>query len=149
MAKCGICGANTFWTGAKLWKADSWLCNHCIQKAGGFANAPLFGSLEEVKKAIENNTGTSLDNYLAEKDAALAAVQASQEQIRASMEKQQQDLKRTILENKAKGIPCCARCGSTAIATINRGYSITWGFLGSGQPVNVCQMCGHKFKPGR
>ncbi len=45
-------------------------------------------------------------------------------------------------------IPKCPKCGSTSIATINRGYSIVWGFLGSGKPVNVCQSCGHKFKPG-
>ena len=44
--------------------------------------------------------------------------------------------------------PKCPRCGSTSLATVNRGYSIVWGFLGSGTPMNVCQKCGHKFKPG-
>ena len=54
-----------------------------------------------------------------------------------------------ILEDEPKiKIPCCPKCGSTSIATINRGYSIIWGFLGSGTPMNVCQICGHKFKPG-
>lgn len=43
---------------------------------------------------------------------------------------------------------CCPRCGSESIATVNRGYSWFWGFLGSGTPMNVCQSCGHKFKPG-
>lgn len=47
-----------------------------------------------------------------------------------------------------RNIPKCPKCGATSIATINRGYSIVWGFLGSGKPVNVCQVCGHKFKPG-
>ena len=42
----------------------------------------------------------------------------------------------------------CPNCGSESIATINRGYSWFWGLLGSGKPVNVCQKCGHKFKPG-
>lgn len=45
--------------------------------------------------------------------------------------------------------PCCPKCGSTSIATVNRGYSIVWGFLGSGSPMNVCQACGYKYKPGR
>ncbi len=49
----------------------------------------------------------------------------------------------------SKGIPSCPKCGSTAIATINRGYSIMWGPIGSGKAVNVCQVCGHKFTPGR
>ncbi len=43
----------------------------------------------------------------------------------------------------------CPKCGSTQISTINRGYSLLWGFLGSGSPMNVCQQCGYKFKPGR
>ena len=43
----------------------------------------------------------------------------------------------------------CPRCGSSSIATINRGYSLFWGFLGSGSARNVCQSCGYKFKPGK
>lgn len=45
-------------------------------------------------------------------------------------------------------VPCCPKCKSTALATVNRGYSLFWGFIGSGTPMNVCQACGHKFKPG-
>ena len=47
-----------------------------------------------------------------------------------------------------RNVPKCPKCGAISIATINRGYSIVWGFLGSGKPVNVCQVCGHKFNPG-
>lgn len=43
----------------------------------------------------------------------------------------------------------CPKCGSTSIATTNRGYSFFTGFIGSGKPVNVCQRCGHKWKPGK
>ena len=45
--------------------------------------------------------------------------------------------------------PHCPRCGSTSIATTTRGYSFWTGFLGSGTPMNVCQNCGHKWKPGK
>ena len=41
----------------------------------------------------------------------------------------------------------CPKCGSTAIQTVNRGYSLMTGFLGSGSPRNVCQKCGYKWKP--
>lgn len=41
----------------------------------------------------------------------------------------------------------CPKCGSTAIVTTNRGFSIMTGFIGSGSPRNVCQNCGHKWKP--
>ena len=42
--------------------------------------------------------------------------------------------------------PRCPKCGSTSIATVNKGYSLLTGFLGSGNPMNVCQSCGHKWK---
>lgn len=38
----------------------------------------------------------------------------------------------------------CPKCNSTAIQTINRGYSFWTGFLGSDSPRNVCQKCGYK-----
>lgn len=43
----------------------------------------------------------------------------------------------------------CPKCGSTSIGTATRGYSFFTGFLGSGTPMNVCQRCGHKWKPGK
>lgn len=45
--------------------------------------------------------------------------------------------------------PKCPKCQSTSIATTNRGFSLITGFIGSGKPMNVCQNCGHKWKPGR
>lgn len=50
-------------------------------------------------------------------------------------------------KNTSKPVPTCPRCGSKSIATINRGYSLFFGFLGSGSPRNVCQVCGYKYKP--
>lgn len=41
----------------------------------------------------------------------------------------------------------CPKCNSENIQTLNRGYSILTGFIGSGSPRNVCQNCGHKWKP--
>jgi len=43
--------------------------------------------------------------------------------------------------------PKCPRCGSTAITAGQRGYSLLWGFLGSGNAVNRCSNCGNKWKP--
>lgn len=43
----------------------------------------------------------------------------------------------------------CPKCGSFSVATVNRGFNIVTGFLGSGSPRNVCQNCGHKWKPGK
>ena len=43
--------------------------------------------------------------------------------------------------------PKCPRCGSTSITAGQRGYSLIWGFIGSGNTVNRCSKCGHKWKP--
>lgn len=48
-----------------------------------------------------------------------------------------------------KKVPRCPKCGSTSIGTTTRGFSLVTGFIGSGKPMNVCQNCGHKWKPGR
>lgn len=45
--------------------------------------------------------------------------------------------------------PKCPHCGSTAITAGQRGYSLVWGLFGSGNTVNRCSNCGHKWKPGK
>ena len=50
-------------------------------------------------------------------------------------------------KEKEDNSPRCPKCGSTAIATVNRGFSIITGFIGSGSARNVCQKCGHKWDP--
>lgn len=41
----------------------------------------------------------------------------------------------------------CPRCSSDKITTSSRGYSLLWGFLGSGSTVNRCGNCGYTWKP--
>lgn len=41
----------------------------------------------------------------------------------------------------------CPNCNSDQIATSSRGYSLLWGFLGSGSTVNRCGNCGYTWKP--
>ena len=50
---------------------------------------------------------------------------------------------------KENDIPKCPQCGSTSITAGQRGYSLLTGFIGSGQTVNRCANCGHKWKPKR
>lgn len=51
------------------------------------------------------------------------------------------------LEKGQPDVPKCPKCGSTAIGVANRGYSLVWGFIGSGKSMNVCKNCGHKWSP--
>lgn len=41
----------------------------------------------------------------------------------------------------------CPKCNCTDIGVANRGYSLLWGFVGSGKSMNVCKKCGYKWKP--
>lgn len=41
----------------------------------------------------------------------------------------------------------CPKCNCTDIGVVNRGYSLIWGFIGSGKLMNVCKKCGYKWKP--
>lgn len=61
------------------------------------------------------------------------------------MKVQEQANTPTSTQNAVK----CPKCGSTSIATVNRGFSLLSGFVGSGKAMNVCQKCGYKWKPGR
>lgn len=70
-----------------------------------------------------------------------------EDEKRTAEAKEQARKRLEALDAKAKAAPRCPKCGSTYISTVNRGYSIVWGFIGSGNAMNVCQKCGHKWKP--
>lgn len=95
------------------------------------------------------------DYKLAKKDFELYKQKKQKEkeqqekQRKEKEEKQKQETMLRIKQSQYNSVPTCPRCGSHSIATINRGYSIVWGFIGSGKPMNVCQKCGHKWKPGQ
>lgn len=110
-------------------------------------------SEKEAKGMVENGNPITIDHL----DASTA--QALYEKLLDAMEKvldttnieiELVDTGESVIvpDRKKSLVPCCPKCGSTSIATVNRGFSIVWGFLGSGNPVNVCQACGNKFKPG-
>lgn len=56
---------------------------------------------------------------------------------------QQQEKNQRKTENKV----LCPKCGCSYIGVANRGYSLIWGFIGSGKSMNVCKKCGYKWKP--
>lgn len=61
----------------------------------------------------------------------------------------QQEKEQKKQQQETNDRPRCPKCGSTSIGTTTRGFSLVTGFIGSGKPMNVCQNCGHKWKPGR
>lgn len=65
--------------------------------------------------------------------------------LESEARKARQERERQLNINKIH----CPKCGSTSIGSTTRGYSLLTGFLGSGTPMNVCQKCGYKWKPGK
>lgn len=51
------------------------------------------------------------------------------------------------VKNTAATTLKCPKCGSTAVTTTTRGYSLMLGFIGSGKVINICGNCGNKWKP--
>ena len=100
-------------------------------------------------------TRESILNYsLSQKDfdsyrRQMQSIKAAEKRQQEAENCRQQEIQHKRAEYSKKGIPTCPKCGSPSIKTINRGYSIVWGFIGSGKPVNVCQNCGHKWEPGK
>lgn len=66
------------------------------------------------------------------------------QQARESLLKQ-----RATMSFNNSNTPKCPKCGSTAITTGERGFSLLTGFIGAGSTVNRCGNCGHKWKPKR
>lgn len=60
--------------------------------------------------------------------------------------KQEIEIK-NILKNNKDDTVRCPRCGSSAITTGQRGFSLVTGFLGSNKTVNRCGKCGYSWRP--
>lgn len=74
-------------------------------------------------------------------------IQASIEETKSIIDGRLTDDDVEKIYNKKYQPLTCPRCGSTAITTGSRGYSLVWGFAGSGKTVNRCGKCGYSWKP--
>lgn len=68
--------------------------------------------------------------------------------VQEQKRQQEQAAKEAQKIAQQKATVVCPRCGCTDIAVTNRGFSLVWGFIGSGTPMNVCRKCGRKWKVG-
>ena len=67
-----------------------------------------------------------------------------QREVKKQQKTQQQSQLSTLREPKLT----CPKCGSSNIAEGTKGFSLTTGFIGSGNFRYVCKNCGNKWKPG-
>lgn len=85
---------------------------------------------------IENNPGTAPQTYQIKKYTKDEETVAYKKLLSMNNNTHQ----------KAKNKIICPKCKSSTIATMSRGFSLLTGFIGSGNPRNVCQNCGYKWK---
>lgn len=108
----------------------------------------ILAKVAEAQAKRKKDLKLAKTNYQAYIDSEEEKTRLAQKQWSEAARKNEEIEKRKA-ECRQKGVPCCPKCGSSSIATINRGYSMVSGFIGSGKPVNVCQMCGYKWQIGK
>lgn len=98
-------------------------------------------SYEQAMQMLNNGPCTIVETESYE-EAARYAEELATWWINVHIVSGEKEVMLTSDRNKVK----CPRCMCTEISTISRGYSILWGFIGSGKPINVCKKCGYKWK---
>lgn len=89
----------------------------------------------EIKKAI-------FEKYIKDNP------QYSEEAVKNRKEKECINRRNSgVSMSAAKNTLKCPKCGSTAVSTGQRGFSLLTGFIGAGQTMNRCGKCGYKWKP--
>lgn len=124
----------------------------------------------DMCKQYANHTGVSLSEAKSKVDAFMKTKSFS-EKLALSAEHQQIGTKRgkaaareRIAENKANGIACCPKCGSTSLSANKKGFGIGKAVLGAALTGGIglaagnigakkvritCLNCGHQFWAGK
>ena len=122
------------------------ICHFCNK--GELVDSPLTYEEFDIIKTVSNYDRQFLEAMIKLKQEDIIEYQSRMSQFRVQYEQQQQQKQAQQQARQAQKTQIkCPRCGSTSIATVNRGFSFWTGFIGSGSPRNVCQKCGHKWKP--
>lgn len=120
-------------------------CNHETFDTKYTINDYLKGSLSVFKQKIIDEYASNSPEF--DEELAKKRQQKEFDDIHGSMTNEQKSVLQDMGAIPNKDVLKCPKCGSTAISTGARGFSIVTGFLGSGQTANRCGNCGYKWKP--
>ena len=115
----------------KMWGVDSSVSRTVIEKLPAV-----------VIRGVAKQTADEIQRLLNKEGCAISIIDSNEQTESYTMNQ----VKATGLYKKYQPLTC-PRCGSTAITTGSRGYSLVWGFAGSGKTVNRCGKCGYSWKP--
>lgn len=112
--------------------------------------------LSEAKNIVDNapsilaqdvslETAKNIQNKLDLLNVVTAIEQYHTKEESFSFEKEQEI--KQILDKHKEDVVRCPRCGSSAVTTGQRGFSLFTGFLGSNKTVNRCGNCGYSWQP--
>lgn len=126
--------------------------------------ASMFGK-DKIKaiKYVRDKTGCELKEAKAFIDHGYATMNHSPAQVLETTARVSKPIskKERIKENKANGVACCPKCGSTSLSANKKGFGVgraavgvftvgvlgaAAGGIGSGKVVVTCLNCGHRWK---
>lgn len=119
-------------------KPDFEICEHCGSK---IFKSPLTVEEYAYIDCIAEDDREFLDAMIELKQKDIIEFKTKIAQFKAQVDAQEER------KRQERNLPRCPKCGSTSIATVNKGYSFWTGFLGSNKTVNRCSNCGHTWKP--
>lgn len=137
------------------------ICRGCGDRLlAGARKCPTCGSKDLVELDRDDSAGIEAAKAQAGRAAAVRTTPVS-----ASMPLTKRgQAKQRITENRAAGVACCPKCGSTSLSANKKGFSLgkaaagafvagpvglVGGTLGANKLEVTCLNCGHKFKPGQ
>lgn len=133
--KCNISGEEYDFTSI-IELVDDGKCKDAFLELKKIPNLSIKNCVNIIE-FIENNPGTAPRTYQIKKYTKDEETVAYKKLLSINNNTHQ----------KTKNKIICPKCKSSTIATMNRGFSLLTGFIGSSSPRNVCQNCGYKWKP--
>lgn len=122
-------------------KDDIEICPSC--KQGKLVDSPLTFEEFELIDDVSDSNRQFLEAMIKLKQDDIIEYQLKLQQFKTQLQQEESIKRQQSEQSKVR----CPKCGCADIGVANRGYSLVWGFIGSGKSMNVCKNCGHKWKP--